>query len=162
MLHTIAPIYDSSSKVLILGSFPSVKSREELFYYAHPQNRFWRVLAFLLSCDVPDTVEGKREMLLKNNIALWDVIQSCDIDGSDDASIRNVVPNDLSKIIDTADIKCIFTNGDKAYKLYKKFCLPMTGIAAEKIPSTSPANAGYGFERLTEAWKTVVNSISQQ
>jgi len=162
MLHTIAPIYDKNSKVLILGSFPSVKSREEQFYYAHPQNRFWRVMAALLKSDIPVTLEEKRALLLCNNIALWDVIESCDIDGSDDASIRNVMPNKLSRIIDAADIKKIFTNGGTASELYKKFCLQMTGIPAVRLPSTSPANAGYSIERLTEAWKTVANSISEK
>ncbi len=162
MLHTIAPIYDKNSKVLILGSFPSVKSREEQFYYAHPQNRFWRVVAALLNCKVPDTIDEKRAMLLQNKIALWDVIESCDIDGSDDASIRNVAPNNLSKIIAAADIKRVFTNGGTAYELYKKFCLPQTGISATRLPSTSPANAGYSIKHLTEAWKIVANSIAEQ
>ena len=162
MLHTIAPIYDKNSKVLILGSFPSVKSREEQFYYAHPQNRFWRVLAASMCCRVPDTIEEKRAILLQNKIALWDVIESCDIDGSDDASIRNVAPNNLKRIIDAADIKRIFTNGGTAFELYRKFCFPQTGIHAARLPSTSPANAGYSIERLTEAWKIVANSLSEQ
>ena len=162
MQHNIAPVYDRNSKVLILGSFPSVKSREERFYYAHPQNRFWRVLAALLNCDVPDTIEKKLACLHQNKIALWDVIESCDIDGSDDASIRNVVPNNLSRIIDNADIKQIFTNGGTANKLYKKFCLPQTKLPAARLPSTSPANAGYRFDRLLEEWKIVANSLSER
>lgn len=162
MQHNIAPVYDKSSRVLILGSFPSVKSREERFYYAHPQNRFWRVLAAMLNCDVPDTIEKKQVCLLQNNIALWDVIESCDIDGSDDASIRNVIPNNLSRIIENADIKRIFTNGGTADKLYREYCLPQTKIPANRLPSTSPANAGYSFDRLLEAWKIVANSLSEQ
>ena len=162
MQHTIAPVYDNKSKVLILGSFPSVKSRDERFYYAHPQNRFWRVLAALLNCDVPDTIEKKQKCLLQNNIALWDVIESCDIDGSDDASIRNVIPNNLNRIIEIADIKRIFTNGGTADKFYRKYCLPQTGISATRLPSTSPANAGYRFDGLLEAWKTVANSLSER
>lgn len=162
MLHTIAPIYDENSKLLILGSFPSVKSREEQFYYAHPQNRFWRVLAVLLKSDLPKTVEEKRAMLLRNKIALWDVIESCDIDGSDDNSIRNVVPNDLRRIISAANIKRVFTNGGRADELYRKFCLSQTGIPAYRLPSTSPANAAYSIDRLAVSWKTVANSLSEK
>lgn len=161
MLHTIAPIYDEYSKILILGSFPSVKSREEQFFYAHPQNRFWRLMANLLGREIPASIDEKRSLLLENGIALWDVIGSCDIDGSDDNSIRNVVPNDLSRILATAEIKHIYTNGGTAYKLYSKFCLPKTGIPAEKLPSSSPANASYSLQKLTEAWKTVANSLEE-
>lgn len=152
-LHTIAPIYDEKSKLLILGSFPSVKSRELQFYYGHPQNRFWRVMAELLSVELPKSNEEKRNMLLEKNIALWDVIASCDIDGSADSSIRNVVPNDLSIVLDRADIQKIFINGGKAYELYKKYCQPQTKIKAVKLPSTSPMNAQYSLERLVREWR---------
>ena len=150
--HTIAPIYDKNSRILILGSFPSVKSREQQFFYGHKQNRFWKVLAGILGYEVPQTIEEKKEMLLKHHIAVWDVIQSCEIEGSSDASIRDVIPNDLSEILRTADIQAIYTNGGKAYE---KYIYPVNGIEAHKLPSTSPANAGYSLERLKEAWKQI-------
>ena len=159
--HTIPPIFDKSSKVLILGSFPSVKSREQQFYYGHPQNRFWRVLAEILKSDVPNSIEEKEALLRQNHIALWDVIASCEIDGSDDSSIRDVVPNDLRIITDTANIKKVFTNGGTADKLYRKYCLPQTGITATRLPSTSPANAGNKLEELFKAWKVVAESLEQ-
>ena len=157
--HTIAPVYDRNSRILILGSFPSVKSREQQFFYGHKQNRFWKVLAGILGCEVPQTIEKKREMLLANYIAVWDVIQSCEIEGSSDASIRDVVPNDLSDILTTADIRAIYTNGEKAYELYHKYIYPVNGIKARKLPSTSPANAGYSLERLREAWTEIVKFL---
>ena len=150
--HTIPPVYDENSCILILGSFPSVKSREQQFFYGHRQNRFWKVLAGILGCEVPQTTEEKKEMLLANHIAVWDVIKSCEIEGSSDASIRDVVPNDLSEILKTAEIHTIYTNGGKAYELYNKYIYPVNGIKAHKLPSTSPANAGYSLERLKEAW----------
>ena len=121
--HTIPPVYDSKSRVLILGSFPSVKSREQQFFYGHKQNRFWRVMAQVLNCAVPEDIAQKRNMLLTHHIALWDVIASCEITGSSDASIRDVVPNDLSKILSQADIRAIYTNGSKSNQLYKKYIL---------------------------------------
>lgn len=156
MLHTIPPVFDSNSKVLILGSFPSVKSRETQFFYGNPQNRFWRVIARLLNCGIPETAEEKRAMLLKNSIALWDVVQSCEIKGSDDSTIRKVVPNDLSVITSTACIKKIFTNGGTANRLYKKYCQSQTEIQAVPLPSTSPANAKFGFDELVEAWSVIL------
>ena len=140
MEHTIDPVYDEHSWILILGSFPSVKSREQKFFYGHKQNRFWKVLAGILGCEVPQTIEEKKAMLLEHHIAVWDVIQSCEIEGSSDASIRDVVPNDLARILNTADIRAIYTNG---------------GIEAHKLPSTSPANAGYSLDRLKEAWSQI-------
>ena len=119
--HPFPAIYAPDSRILILGSFPSVKSREQMFFYGHPQNRFWRVMAALLGADVPQTVEEKRVFLLANHIALWDVIASCDIAGSSDASIRNAVPNDLTPILETASIRQIFTNGGTAHRLYRKY-----------------------------------------
>ena len=142
-----------------MGSFPSVKSREQQFFYGHKQNRFWKVLAGILGCEVPQTIEKKREMLLANYIAVWDVIQSCEIEGSSDASIRDVVPNDLSDILTTADIRAIYTNGGKAYEFYHKYIYPVNGIKARKLPSTSPANAGYSLERLREAWTEIVKFL---
>ena len=153
--HTIEPLYDEHSRVLILGSFPSVKSREQQFFYGHKQNRFWRVMAQVLGCAVPESIEQKKEMLLSHHIAVWDVIESCEITGSSDASIRDVTPNDLSRIFDCADIWAIYVNGGKAYQLYRKYIYPVNGREAFVLPSTSPANAGYTLERLVEAWKVI-------
>lgn len=159
MIHNIEPVYDSHSKILILGSFPSVKSREQQFFYGHKQNRFWRVMAQVLDCAVPEDVAQKRAMLLTHHVALWDVIASCEITGSSDASIRDVRPNDLSRILSQADIQAIYTNGSKAYELYQKYIFPVNGRKAHPLPSTSPANAGYSLERLVEVWKTKIESF---
>lgn len=153
--HTIDPVYDEHSQILILGSFPSVKSREQQFFYGHKQNRFWRVMAQVLGCALPETIAQKREMLLSHHIAVWDVIASCEITGSSDASIRDVAPNDLSRILSCADIRKIYTNGGKAYQLYQKYIFPVIGREACQLPSTSPANAGYSLDRLTEAWRVI-------
>lgn len=150
--HTFGPIYDKNSKILILGSFPSVKSREMQFYYGHPQNRFWRVLAFLLNEDIPNTIEDKKQLLIKNHIAVWDVIASCSISGSSDTSIKDVIVNDFTDILQNSKIEKIFVNGTKAYELYRKYAENRTGIKAIKLPSTSPANAAWSFEKLCEAW----------
>ncbi len=155
MVHTIDPVYDAHSKVLILGSFPSVKSREQQFFYGHKQNRFWRVLAQVLECETPTDIQQKKAMLIGNHIAVWDVIASCEITGSSDASIRDVTPNDLTCILSGADIQAIYTNGGKAHQLYQKYLYPTTGREAYLLPSTSPANAGYSLERLVEAWKVI-------
>ena len=120
-LHTIAPVYDENSRILILGSFPSVKSREAAFFYGHPQNRFWRVLAAVLGEEAPQTAAEKKSLLLRHGVALWDVIASCDIAGSSDASITNVVPNDLSRILDAAPVRRIFCNGGTAYRFYRRY-----------------------------------------
>ena len=153
--HTINPVYDSQSRILILGSFPSVKSREQQFFYGHKQNRFWRVLAQVFACAVPEDTSQKREMLLSHHVAVWDVIASCEITGSSDASIRNVTPNDLSRILSQADIRAIYTNGGKAQQLYQKYIYPVNGRGTVSLPSTSPANAGYSLERLVEAWQVI-------
>lgn len=150
--HTFEPVYDANSRVLILGSFPSVKSRENNFYYGHPQNRFWKVLAAVLGCKVPQTVEEKKEMLLANHIAVWDVIESCSINGSSDSSIRDVVPNDFTKLLQKAGIQRIGGNGTKAFELYQKYVFGKTGIVMTKLPSTSPANAVCNMERLVEEY----------
>lgn len=150
--HTIEPVFDSRSKILILGSFPSVKSRESNFFYGHPQNRFWKVVSSVMGEECPDTIEEKKNFLLRNNIALWDVIASCDIEGSADSTIKNVTPNDLSKILNTADIKQIFTNGNTAYTLFKKHNKQLDAV---KLPSTSPANAAFSLERLISEWKII-------
>ena len=148
--HTIEPVYDKNSKILILGSFPSVKSREVNFFYGHPQNRFWKVVSAVMGEECPKTVAEKKEFLLRNHIAVWDVIASCDIEGSSDSSIKNVTPNDLSKIYVKSGIKKIFTNGNTAYKLFTKYHKDKNAI---KLPSTSPANASFSLESLIESWR---------
>ena len=153
--HEIPPLYDAHAKILILGSCPSVKSREGHFFYNHPQNRFWRVLAAVTGEETPGSIPEKRAFLLRNGIALWDVIASCEIQGSSDSSIRNVVPNDIRPILETADIRQIYVNGGTAEKLYKKYIFPVTGRTAVRLPSTSPANAACSLEKLMEQWKTV-------
>lgn len=153
--HPISPVYDEKSEILILGSFPSVMSRQINFFYGHPQNRFWRVCAAVYDESVPETIRQKRDFLLRNRIALWDVIASCDIIGSSDSTIRNVMPNDLGMILDHADIKRIFINGRTAYKYYQKYTKPVIGRDAVCLPSTSPANAAWNMERLTEAWQMI-------
>ena len=150
--HPIAPVFDSRSRVLILGSFPPVRSRQAPFFYGHPQNRFWQVLAVLLGCSLPQTTEEKRAMLLANCIALWDTIASCEIEGSSDSSIRSVVPNDLTPILRTGDIRQIFCNGRTSYTLFMRHLAPTLGRSAVCLPSTSPANAQWRLEQLTEAW----------
>ena len=153
--HPINPVFDKDSKILILGSFPSVKSREANFFYGHPQNRFWKVLSVVFEEDVPSTVEEKRAFLLRNHVAVWDVIHSCDIVGSSDSSIKNVVANDLSIILESAKIEQIFVNGKTAEQYYKKYIEKETGRKAICLPSTSPANAAWNVERLVDVWKQV-------
>lgn len=150
--HTLGPIYDETSRILILGSFPSVKSREQNFYYGHPQNRFWKLMARLFEEPVPETTEDKKRLLTRHHIALWDVVAACDIKGSSDRSIRNVIPTDLNRILRTAGIETIIANGDTAFQLYRKYCQEKTGREAVKCPSTSPANAFFTLDRLAEAW----------
>ena len=154
-IHPIPPVYDAHSTVLILGSFPSVKSRETGFFYGHAQNRFWRVTAAVFGCPVPATIPEKRAFLLGNRIALWDVLAACDIDGSADASIRDVCPNDLAPILAAAPITRIFTNGATADALYTRWQFPVTGIPAVRLPSTSPANAAWSLDRLIDAWRVI-------
>ena len=152
--HEFEPVFDKNSKILVLGTLPSVKSRENNFYYGHPQNRFWKLIAALCDEDiVPQTIEEKKQMLLRNHIAVWDVISECDIIGSSDSSIKNVVPVDLSVILDNADIDRIYANGGKAYELYMKYQYGKIGREIKKLPSTSPANAVYSLERLLECWQ---------
>ena len=155
IIHPIKPVYDKNSKILILGSFPSVKSREEGFFYGHKQNRFWKVVSRIFEEEEPESIEEKKSLLVRNKIALWDVIQSCDIVGSSDSSISNVVPNDLSVILNTADIKAIYVNGKTAHKYYKKYTEPVIKRPAICLPSTSPANAAWNIERLINAWKCI-------
>lgn len=156
IFHTFEPVYNSQSRILILGSFPSVKSRENHFYYGHPQNRFWKVVAGVLGVKVPETIDEKRAMLLEHGIAVWDVIESCTIHGSSDSSIKDVVVNDFSEILSNSKVERIYVNGGKAYELYERYAKAKTGIPAIKLPSTSPANAAWKVERLMEAWKTII------
>ena len=155
LTHPIPPVYDERSRILILGSFPSVKSREQGFFYGHPQNRFWRVTAAVFEDEVPATVPERRAFLLRRGIALWDVIASCEIEGSADASIRGAAPNDLRPILAAAPIRAIFVNGQTAAKLYRKYDEPLLGVPALPLPSTSPANAAWSLSRLIEAWTVI-------
>ena len=155
IIHPIPPVFDTDSRILILGSFPSVKSRESCFFYGHPQNRFWKLLARLRKEDIPSSVEEKKAFLLRNHIAVWDTIHSCSIEGSSDSSIRDVVPNDLASILDHSSIQAIYTNGGLSGKMYDRFFRKQTGIEAIKLPSTSPANAAWNLDRLTDAWKCI-------
>ena len=156
IIHSIEPVFDTESRVLILGTMPSPKSREVLFYYGHPQNRFWRVLAAVLGEELPQSVPEKKAMLLRHRIALWDVLAECEITGASDSSIRNPVANDLSVILDHAPVQAVFTTGATAWKLYTRLQKPHTGIEAVRLPSTSPANCAVKMEALTEAYKAIL------
>lgn len=153
--HEFGAFFDKDSRVLILGTIPSPKSREQGFYYGHPRNRFWKVLADVLKKEVPQTVEERQIFLKENHIALWDVLESCEIKGASDVSIRNARPNDMNEILQVADIQAIFVAGTKAAKLYKKLCLPTCGVEAIQLPSTSPANCGCSDEKLREAYSQI-------
>lgn len=154
--HEFPPVFDENSEILILGSFPSVKSRQESFFYANPQNRFWKLMAQLLNKSTPKDTKDKIVMLKKHKIALWDVIESCDIVGSSDSSISNVVPVDISQILSRANIIKVYANGGKAFELYNKYLYPKTKLDITKLPSTSPANAGYSFDKLLSEWKKIL------
>ena len=155
IVHPFPPFYRPDSKILILGSFPSVKSREQLFFYGHPQNRFWRVLAAVFSDDAPASIPEKRAFLERNRVALWDSIGRCTIEGSSDSSIRDVVPNDLSVILNSAPIAAIFCNGKQSFDCYNRYIHPVLLREATVLPSTSPANAAWTFDRLVEAWRVI-------
>ena len=155
--HPFPPLYDEESKILILGSFPSVKSREMKFFYGHPQNRFWKVIASIFDEKIPESIEEKKELILRNHLALWDVIAECEITGSSDASIKNAKANDLSGILNNAPIRKIIVNGKMAEKLYIRYIEPVTGIKAVVLPSTSPANAAWSLERLVDAWRPEID-----
>ena len=153
--HPFGPLYDESSRVLILGSFPSVKSREQNFFYGHPQNRFWKVVSAIFEQPVPQTIEEKKQLILGNGLALWDSIASCEITGSSDSSIRNARANDIRIILDSCNIERIYCNGRKPHELYQKYIEPQTGREAVCLPSTSPANAQWTLERLIEEWSVI-------
>lgn len=155
-IHPIPPLYSKNSEILILGSFPSVKSRENEFFYAHPQNRFWKVLSAVFNSPMPQNTDEKKELVLKNKLALFDVIKQCEIKGSGDSTIKNVIPNDLKPIIESSNIKHIFLNGKTAEKYYKKYIAPIIDIEFTTLPSTSPANAAYSLDRLIEEWKKII------
>lgn len=157
--HTFEPVFNKESKILILGSFPSVKSRENNFYYGHPQNRFWKVLAKVFEVNVPQTIEEKKAFLLENHIAVWDVIESCTIIGSSDTSIRDVMVNDFSRVLGNSSIERIYVNGTKAYDLYQKYAKKQKEIPVVKLPSTSPANAAWSVERLCGRWKEIAEHM---
>ena len=156
--HGFSPVFDERSRVLVLGSFPSALSRENSFYYGNPRNRFWRVVASALGEQSPadDDIPAKRALLLRHRIALWDVIASCDVRGSSDASIRNVVPADIARITRVAPIEAVLCNGSTAGRLYRRWLEPICGLPAEVLPSTSPANAAWSLERLIERWRAVL------
>lgn len=155
IFHPIEPIYNNNSRILILGSFPSIKSREQGFFYGHSQNRFWKVTAAIFDDKIPKSIPEKKVFLLKNRIAVWDVIAACDICGSSDSSIKNVVPNDLNNILNSAAIEKIFVNGKTAEKLYNKYIRSIIGMEAIYLPSTSPANAAWSESRLIEYWQVI-------
>ena len=159
VVHSFEPVYNTDSKILILGTLPSVKSRENHFYYGHKQNRFWKLLARICEEDVPETIEEKKAMLLRNHIAIWDVIYSCDIQGSSDSSIKNVVPTDLKAIVKDSNVKRIFCNGKTSGTYFQKYQQKELGIEAEVLPSTSPANAAYSVERLVGIWKEKIGKM---
>ena len=159
IVHPIKPFYDADSRILILGSFPSVMSRETGFFYGHPRNRFWALLAGLTGEETPENIADKKRFLKQHHIALWDVIASCDITGSSDASIKNVVPNDLSPILETAEIRRIYVNGGTASRLYEKYLYPLYERDWVKLPSTSPANAAWSLERLAGSWKRILEDL---
>ncbi len=157
--HAFCPVFDSESRVLILGTMPSPKSRELGFYYSHPRNRFWPVLAEIFGEKIPKTPEEKENFVLRHKIALWDVLAECDIEGASDSSIKNAVPNDMSVIFEKAKIKAVFATGSTAAKLYKKHIEPKTGIEAIALSSTSPANAKTGFDKLCEEYKKILEYV---
>ena len=155
-VHPIPPLFDAESRVLILGSFPSIKSREAMFFYGHPQNRFWRVVSTVLGCDCPRTIEEKQQMLHAHHIALWDTVAKCDIAGASDTSIRNAEPNDIGRLLRESKIERIFATGGKSGELYRKLIEPKTHVPITVLPSTSPANAAWTFERLVEAYRVIL------
>ena len=154
--HPFGPLFNENSRVLILGSFPSVKSREQQFFYGHPQNRFWKVIAALYHQEVPSTIDQKKKLILENHLALWDSIASCIVTGSSDASIREVRANNLSVILDHSPIRKIFCNGKTSWQMYEKWIRPVTGREAVCLPSTSPANAQWSLDRLIDAWSVIL------
>lgn len=157
IVHPFPPLYDANSEILILGSLPSVKSREQMFFYGHPQNRFWKVMSAVLGEALPTTIEQKKQMLLKHRIALWDTIYSCDIIGSSDSSIKNVTPTDLRQILEKSRVQRIFCNGGTSGRYFQKYQQKVLGMEAAVLPSTSPANAAFSVEKLIQIWGEALN-----
>lgn len=153
IVHPFGPLIDENSQILILGSLPSIKTREAGFFYGHPQNRFWKVIAGLVQESVPETIEDKKKMLKRHHIALWDAIYSCDIRASSDASIKNVEPTNLLPLLEQAPITKVFCNGQTSYRYYHRYNEKLLGIQGQSLPSTSPANARYRLADLIEAWR---------
>lgn len=158
--HNFPPLFAPDSRALILGSIPSPKSREQAFFYGHPQNRFWPVLAAVFGEPAPQTIEDKRSLALRHRIAMWDTLAACDIRGASDTSIRNPVPNDLPWLIAQTRVRAVFCTGTTSYKYYKKLCQPQTGIEAVCLPSTSPANAAWSKERLIQAYSVIAQAVA--
>lgn len=152
--HTFGPVYNKNSKILILGSFPSVKSRELNFYYGHPQNRFWKLMSKIYNEEIGDEIDLKKQFLLKNNIALWDSLKSCEIKGSSDASITNVEINNIEELMKKSNISKIIFNGKTAYNLFVKNAdmTKYSNLEIRILPSTSPANAAYSLDKLFDIW----------
>lgn len=155
VVHPFSPVYSPDSEILILGTFPSVKSREQSFYYGHPRNRFWKVISGVFGTSLPCSIDEKKELIVSCRLALWDVISECSIQGSSDASIKNVIPNDISDLINKTKIDRIYANGAKAAGLYAKYIYPSTGIEVIRLPSTSPANASISLDRLIAEWDVI-------
>ncbi len=155
------PVWSGRSRALILGTWPSPKSFETGFYYGHPQNRFWPLLARLAGRETPPDVAGRRALILDCGLALWDTIEQCDIVGASDASIRNVVPRDIAGLLKKAPIEAVFCNGAKSYELYMRWQYPHTHLPARRMPSTSPANAAWSLDRLEQAWSELRPYIEQ-
>ena len=156
VVHNIPPLYYSSSRVLLLGSVPSPKSREVGFFYGHPQNRFWRVLAAVLGEDTPQTIDQKRMLCLSHHIALWDTIAQCDIAGASDTSIKNAIPNDIGRLLRETEITRIFATGGKSAQLYRKLVVPQIHVPITQLPFTSPVNAAWSVERLIDAYRVIL------
>lgn len=154
------PVYSPESKALILGTYPSPKSFEAGFYYYHPQNRFWPLLAALTSSALPSSIPQKKQLVLSSGLALWDTLESCEILGASDSSIKNPVPNDIASLVGKTEIQAVFCNGSAACKFYRKYCLASTGIEPVSLPSTSPANAAFSFEKLLQAWQPLASYLS--
>lgn len=159
VVHPFGPLFDQDSRILILGSLPSVMSRRQQFFYGHPQNRFWKLMAALLQEEVPVTIEEKKGMMLKHHVALWDTIYSCDIIGSSDSSIRNVAPTDLRTILDHSNVTQIYCNGRTSGLYFHRYHQPLLGISAEVLPSTSPANAAFSLDDLIRDWSVILESL---
>mgnify|MGYP002801333373 FL=1 len=161
VVHQFQPVFDSRSRVLILGTMPSPKSREQGFYYGYPRNRFWMVLAQVLGEPQPETIEEKTEMALRHGVAVWDVLASCDIHGADDTSIRNPVPDDMSRILDRAPVQAIFTTGTKATALFRRYCAEQAGMDSIPLPSTSPANCRISTEELVKEYSKILEYLGK-